>query len=311
MRSRSKTVRASTSLRRAGLISAICVVAGCSWTGPWQPALSLPREVTPDGARDRIVAPVTLDTTEVKTGDANALTSTDEPAAPQKKVVPASFLTRVPATTPVVASFDASPSDAATPTFSLPDAIDFGVRNNPRLVAALAVIERARGQSEVAFSAFLPQVDFLTHEGITSPNLGPASAGVTGIIVPTATATHDYAQAELQLSWTIYDFGHTGGQYHQAQAHEQIAELQSTRARQTSDLTSPRPTCSRCGPVRSTGFRKRPFAAPGHSPRYALASRGRRARKGRRPAGRSAAGGRGRRRRPGPRDRTDRRREAQ
>jgi outer membrane protein len=233
MRSRSKRVRASTSLRRAGPIAAICLVAGCSWTGPWQSAVSLPREVTPDGARDRIVAPVTLDTAEVKTGDANALASTDDSVAPQKKVVPASFLTRVPATTPVVASFDASASDAATQTFSLPDAIDFGIRNNPRLVAALAAIERARGQSEVAFSAFLPQVDFLTHEGVTSPTLGPASAGVTGIILPTATATHDYAQAELQLSWTIYDFGHTGGQYHQAQAREQIAELQSTRARQT------------------------------------------------------------------------------
>jgi outer membrane protein TolC len=56
---------------------------------------------------------------------------------------------------------------------------------------------------------------------------------LTGIILPSATATHDYAQAELQLQWTLYDFGRTAGRYHQSQAQELIAELQSVRAEQT------------------------------------------------------------------------------
>ena len=98
---------------------------------------------------------------------------------------------------------------------------------------ALAAIERMRGQEDVAFAAFLPEIDFLSHQGITSPNLGPASAGATGIIIPTETATHAYTQAELQLQWTLYDFGRTAGRYHQAKARELIAELQSTRAKQT------------------------------------------------------------------------------
>src|SRR5262249_8126916 len=116
---------------------------------------------------------------------------------------------------------------------SLREAIDFGQQNNPRLQAAIAAIDRARGEETVAFSAFLPEFDFLSHEGITNPALGPAAAGKTGIILPSATATHGFAQAEFQLQWTLYDFGRTSGRYHQAQARERIAEQQSVRARQT------------------------------------------------------------------------------
>ena len=117
--------------------------------------------------------------------------------------------------------------------FALRQAVDFGLQNNPRLPAALAAIERARGQEDVAFSPFLPQIDYLSHAAITSAALGPAAAGVTGIILPSATATHEYAQAELQLQWTLYDFGRTCGKYRQSQAREQIAELQSARVQKT------------------------------------------------------------------------------
>jgi outer membrane protein len=168
-----------------------------------------------------MIPPVSLGTVETTAGVASTdLTSESALRFPKTS----------PDATRVVAATEGS---EAPQVFSLREAIDFGLENNPRLAAALAAIERARGQENVAFSPFLPEIDFLTHEGVTSPALGPASAGATGIIVPTATATHGYAQAELQLQWTLYDFGRTGGRYHQAQARERIAELQSARARQT------------------------------------------------------------------------------
>jgi outer membrane protein TolC len=68
---------------------------------------------------------------------------------------------------------------------------------------------------------------------VTSPALGPASAGATGIILSSANETHSYAQAELQLQWTVWDFGRTAGRYRQAGARARIAELQSTRAEET------------------------------------------------------------------------------
>jgi outer membrane protein TolC len=117
--------------------------------------------------------------------------------------------------------------------FTLRQAVDFGLRNNPRLRAALAVIERAQGQEQAAFAPFLPQIDFLTHYGVTSRALGPASAGISGITLTSGEGTHTYAEAEVQLQWTLCDFGRRTGLYGQAIAREQIASLQSGRARET------------------------------------------------------------------------------
>jgi outer membrane protein TolC len=40
-------------------------------------------------------------------------------------------------------------------------------------------------------------------------------------------------QSELQLQWTLYDFGRTAGRHGQAELREKIAQLQASRARQT------------------------------------------------------------------------------
>jgi outer membrane protein len=221
MRSRSKPVGASPCLRSLRQLLAICLVSGCSWADLSRSPPSLTADVSPDGVRARMVAPTTLDTVETTAGVA----SIDPPSGSSSSTLKAG---RSTATVVVAAA-----SSEAPPVFSLLQAIDFGIQNNPRLAAALAAIELTRGQENVAFSAFLPEIDFLTHQGIDSPALGPASAGATGIILPTATATHAFAQAEVQLQWTLYDFGRTGGRYHQAQARARISELQSARARQT------------------------------------------------------------------------------
>jgi outer membrane protein TolC len=120
--------------------------------------------------------------------------------------------------------------------FALQDALAFGRQYNPRLRAVLAAIDRAEGQAQVAFAPFLPQVDFLSHYGVTSPKLGPAAAGPTGIILASGEGTHSFAQEELQIQWTVCDFGRTAGRYHQAEARAHIAVLQSERATQTVDF---------------------------------------------------------------------------
>jgi outer membrane protein TolC len=202
---------------RACPIVASCMLAGCSWAELAPPSPLIPAALTPIGVQEQVIAPVTLD---VSPPDANR---TALSLASAEESDEAGF----------VASFDTATVSDASQVFSLQQALDFGRQNNPRLMMALAAIDRARGQVDVAFSPFLPQIDYLSHAAVTSAALGPAAAGVTGIILPSATATHEYAQAELQLQWTLYDFGRTAGRYHQSQAQEQIAELQSARAEQT------------------------------------------------------------------------------
>jgi outer membrane protein len=118
--------------------------------------------------------------------------------------------------------------------FSLADAIAFAQQQSPRLRSARAAIERASGQEQAAFAPFLPRIDLLFQSGATSNNEGPGATGPTGFILPSSTpGTHSYTQTELQLQWTLYDFGRRAGRYHQAAAREQIAELQLVRADQT------------------------------------------------------------------------------
>jgi outer membrane protein TolC len=128
-------------------------------------------------------------------------------------------------------SEEEAPSPVAV--FSLEDAIAFALQNNPRLRASAAAVERAEGQAQVAFAPFLPQVDLLTRYVATSENLGPGSPGPVGAVLPDRDATHSFAQAELQLLWTVYDFGRTRGRYGQAVSRERIAELQLARAKET------------------------------------------------------------------------------
>jgi outer membrane protein len=218
MRPRSKTISVSLLRSPVCYLASFCLLAGCSCIPSKSPPL--PADVTPEGIRQRVLASATLDVTDkpVSIGDSDRPTPL-APSSPLRESAPAF----------------AMPPEGPRPAeeFSLPQAIAFGLRNNPRLLAALASIDRARGQEQAAFAPFLPEIDFLSHGGVTSGALGPAAAGSTGIIIPTAFDTHTYSQAELQLQWTLYDFGRTAGRYRQAEARARIAVLQSTRAEQT------------------------------------------------------------------------------
>jgi outer membrane protein TolC len=85
----------------------------------------------------------------------------------------------------------------------------------------------------VAFAPFLPQVDLLGQYGVVSSTLAPGVVGQEGFLLANGTGTRSYAQTEVGLQWTLYDFGRTGGRYRQAAARERITEFQLARADQT------------------------------------------------------------------------------
>ena len=136
-----------------------------------------------------------------------------------------------PADDPGVRSASFAP-DSLLP-LPLPEAIRFGLQNNPRLRAALAAIERARGQEAVAFAPFLPQIDLLSRYVATGKSTLPGSPGPTGVVNITAIGPYQVVQSELQLQWTLYDFGRTGGRSRQSVLREKIAQLQAVRAKET------------------------------------------------------------------------------
>jgi outer membrane protein len=185
----------------------LLLIAGCA---SWHRPLPIPPEVTQGGVAARILVPLDLDVN------------------PAETVVKPGTAGRAVLGPPVTPSPELEPT-----TFALADAIAFALRNSPRLRSARAAIERARGQEQVAFAPFLPQIDVLGQYGITSATLAPGIPGPTGFLLANAFGTRNYAETEVGLQWTVYDFGRTGGRYRQAVARGRIAELQLVRARQT------------------------------------------------------------------------------
>jgi outer membrane protein len=132
-----------------------------------------------------------------------------------------------------LASFAAPDAPPPPLQLSLPNAIQLGLQFNPRLRAALAVIERARGEEAVAFAPFLPQIDVLNRYVATGKSSLPGAPGPTGAVNITGIGHYQVCQSELQLQWTLYDFGRTAGRYGQADLRQKITQLQALRARET------------------------------------------------------------------------------
>jgi outer membrane protein TolC len=122
---------------------------------------------------------------------------------------------------------------ADVPVYTLPDAIELALRNNPRLRVAAEAVERAHGNSEVAFAPFMPDLGLYSRVGFATATLSPGAPGPVGAILPSGDGSHQYSQAELDLQWTVWDFGRRSGHYSQALSRERIAALQLERARQT------------------------------------------------------------------------------
>jgi len=181
--------------------------AGCA---PWDRPLPIPPEVSETGVATRITIPRDL--------DVNPSESVVEPGTPGPQ--------------PTEPPASGAPEPART-VFTLHDAIAFALHNSPRLQSARAAIQRARGQEQVAFAPFLPQVDLLGQYGIVSSTLAPGVPGNEGFILADGTGTRRYAQTELGLEWILYDFGRTAGRYRQAIERTAIADIQALRADQT------------------------------------------------------------------------------
>src|SRR6266436_6592614 len=153
----------------------LLLVAGCA---SWHRPLPIPPEVTEAGVAARVLVP------------------------PDLNVNPAE--TVVKPGTPGQGSSDPSPSrglELERTTFALADAIAFALRNSPRLRSARAAIERARGQEQVAFAPFLPQVDILGQYGVVSSTLAPGIPGNVGFLLAKGSGTRSYAETAVALQW--------------------------------------------------------------------------------------------------------------
>ena len=134
---------------------------------------------------------------------------------------------------------------AAGKPLPLVDAIQHAFRLQPRLRAQLETIAQARGQQQIAFSAFLPLV-------AANYDAGEYSLGVTGnsIRLPKSPQGFNFIPgvgalpfglnvgtnfelAELKVQWLLLDFGRRLGRYEQARLATEIAGLQTDRAYQT------------------------------------------------------------------------------
>ena len=209
------------------------LLAGCAHdlTRP-SSDLQSPYESGPDTARrllngDRPLRGASLGCNPVASDDRPVSAPADQPAAVTARNV-----------TIVQVSFETGPSgtvnsDSISPLLTLPEAVSIALRNNPRLFSALESIERARGQQTAAFSPFLPQIDLLNRWVATGKSTLPGAPGPTGAVNPSEIGHYDIYQGEVQLQWTLYDFGRTAGRYGQASLREKIAETQAVRVRET------------------------------------------------------------------------------
>ena len=177
----------------------LCLLVGGCLSWQHQPA-PLPPEVTEAGVRARLLIP------------------TQRGAEEGERILRAAF----------------EPEPQSEPSvFTLADAVAYARGHSPRLRSVRATLDGAKGQEQVAFAAFLPEVGIASQSGATSRNLGPGVPSVTGFLLSSGFATHSYAQGILQLQWTVYDFGRRVARYHQATARQRIAEYQLNRADQT------------------------------------------------------------------------------
>ena len=134
---------------------------------------------------------------------------------------------------------------AAGKPLPLADAIQQAFRLQPRLRAQLETIAQARGQQQIAFSAFLPLVSAhydageyslgVTGNSIRLPKGPQGFSFVPGVgVLPFGfNVATNFELAELKVQWLLLDFGRRLGRYEQARLATEIAGLQTDRAYQT------------------------------------------------------------------------------
>ncbi len=188
----------------------LLAMAGCRGAAP----------LPPEALAERILAPADA------SPQLPELPEPPRPADARDPVLPPPRLLDEPG-----AAKPAEEAASSEETICLKDAIDFALRNNPRLRVARAAIDQARGRKEAAFAPFLPQL--ATNNRVVTgdsqlQNIRIDTEPVTGF----GNSHQTFSQIELALQWTLYDFGRTGGRFAQAGLNVDITQLQLARADQ-------------------------------------------------------------------------------
>src|SRR5262249_29927414 len=143
------------------------------------------------------------------------------------RVIPAS---RPSAEEPLAAPSASEEVGEGDGPLTLAAAIDFALRNNPRLRQASARVRAARAGEDIAFAPFLPDVG--AHYRYSAFNV-PVIPGGTFVPASLNGGVTNFSIAEAGVQWTLYDFGRTAGRYGQAVSQTQIEQLNFHRAKQT------------------------------------------------------------------------------
>jgi len=198
---------------------------------------------------DAMVRPAAASQPEQATATQKAI-DRSVPPLPVPATPPSSAVSLAPASTPATLPSDSD--DAALDAIvaegkpvSLAEAIHMAFRFQPRLHAQLESIAQARGQQQIAFSAFLPLVaanydvgEYSLGVGGEPIRLGNSLPGFSflpglGALPIGLNVGTNFELAELKVQWLLLDFGRRLGRYQQARLANDVAALQTDRAFQT------------------------------------------------------------------------------
>ncbi len=134
---------------------------------------------------------------------------------------------RIPARVLLPPEVEPLPPDGV---LTLPAAIAYGLRHNPRLAQAAAQARAARNGESIAFAPFLPEANF----NFVIANFNrPILPGGNFVPASLQSGVHTFSLAELGVQWTLLDFGRRLGKYEQAISKVNVEDLFLQRARQT------------------------------------------------------------------------------
>jgi len=143
----------------------------------------------------------------------------------------------VPLPTPAESLFVPEPTPPEPQTLTPAEAVAFALKHNPRLAAARAEVDRAGANVDAAGSPLLPHVNLLSRYIITSASQGAGAPGLTGVVLSKKTVgVNSFVQSELELQWTLIDFGRTAGRVGEAAARERAETARLRRSEQSVGL---------------------------------------------------------------------------
>jgi outer membrane protein len=130
------------------------------------------------------------------------------------------------------------PTTTSGHQLTLEDAKSLALRLNPILGQSFAAVETAAGNEEIAYSAFLPTVQgSYGYQGFSSQTgfSGTAPSGRFPLLPVRGfgPGSQEFSVTEIQMRWTIFQFGRQVAKHDQSVLREEITRLQADRAWQS------------------------------------------------------------------------------